>query len=207
MPNPVQDFLKRARQTWLLLAQSTIWVAGVIVGFLLPPPAGTAEESQIWVRFAQFVITIVIGMVLLAALRWKRKKDAFVWGGLSLLCLLLGTAAFFGYQLFAARWTALYHTEPVLIGSVYTDFGRTYHEQNPRFPPARLIEDFAGQVEKIWTRESIQQRRLLLAMMYVLAMPLFTLCIMSIVQAIQCAVAKRPSKRRRAGSAAARVST
>ena len=77
MANPIQKILKRSQQTWLLLAQSTIWVAGVIVGFLLPPPVGTETESQVWVRFAQFVITIVIGMVLLAALRWKRKKDAF----------------------------------------------------------------------------------------------------------------------------------
>src|SRR5688572_11268961 len=131
MANPIQELLKRSQQTWVLLAQSAIWVAGVIVGFLLPPPVGTAEESQVWVRFAQFVITVVIGMVLLAALRWKRKKDAFHWALISALFLLLGTASFFGYQLFAARWTTWYHNGPVLIGDVYTAEGREYHEKHP----------------------------------------------------------------------------
>ena len=177
-------------------AESAIWVAGVIVGFLLPPPVGTPEESQVWVRFAQFVITVVIGMVLLAALRWKRKQDVFRWASISMLFLLLGTITFFGYQIFAARWTAPYNTGRVVIGDAYTAYGREYHEEHPNLPIEKLVMDVSGAVEKIWTRESLQQRRLLLAAMYVLAMPLFTVCIMSIVQALHCAVVKSPKRRR-----------
>jgi membrane protein DedA with SNARE-associated domain len=77
MANPIQKILKRSQQTWLLLAQSTIWVAGVIVGFSCRP-RWNGKESQVWVRFAQFVITVVIGMILLAALRWKRRRTRFI---------------------------------------------------------------------------------------------------------------------------------
>ena len=184
-----------------MLTQTTVWVGGAIAAFLLPPPSSMPEESRVWVRLAQFVITVVIGMVVLATLRWKRKQDTLRWGGLSMLFLFLGTAAFFSYQILSAKWTASYHGRPVLIGGSYTSFGREYHEANPRLPPEDLVMRFAGQVEKIWTRESLQQRRLILAPIYVLAMPLFTICIMSIVQALQCAVAKTKS-RKRAPSAA-----
>jgi hypothetical protein len=205
MGNPIQDVLKQSRKSWVMLTQTTVWVAGAIAAFLLPPPSSMPEESRVWVRFAQFVITVVIGMVLLAVLRWKQKKDALRWGALSMLFLFLGTACFFSYQIFAARWTAIYNERPVVIGDVYTALGREYHEQNPHLRPEDLLKHFTGKVEKIWTRESLQQRRLILAAIYVLAMPLFTICIMSIVQALQCAVAKTKS-RKRAPSPAVRAS-
>jgi hypothetical protein len=122
---------------------------------------------------------------------------------MSMLFLLLGTASFFGYQLLAARWTTNYNGGTLLVGSVYTPQGREYHTKNPNLPFEDLVMHFAGQVEKIWTRESLQQRRLLLAALYVLAMPLFTVCIMSIVQALHCAVGNIP-KRKRSVSATAR---
>jgi hypothetical protein len=196
MGNPIQDVLKQSQKSWVLLTQTTVWVGGAIAAFLLPPPGGLPEESRVWVRFAQFVITVVIGMVLLATLRWKRKQDMLRWGGLSMLFLFLGTAAFFSYQILSAKWIASYNGRPVLIGGSYTSLGREDHEANPRLSPEDLVMRFAGQVEKIWTRESLQQRRLVLAAIYVLAMPLFTICIMSIVQALQCAVAKTKSRKR-----------
>ncbi len=196
MGNPAQEILKRSHKSWVLLAQTAAWVVGVLAGFLVPPPVGAAEESRVYVRFAQFVITVVIGLVLLAAMRWKSKKDSFLWGAAAVIFLLLGSAMFFGYQLCAARWTAEYNNQRVVIGETYTAYGREYHEQNPNLSPANLIMHVAGQVEKLWTRESLTQRRLLLAAMYVLAMPLFTVSIMSILQAIQCAVAKTASRKR-----------
>jgi hypothetical protein len=86
----------------------------------------------------------------------------------------------------------------IIGGDSYTAHGREYHEQNPHLPPERLVMDFAGQVEKIWTRESLVQRRLLLAGLYVLAMPIFTISLMSIVQAIHCAAGKTTRRKKRA---------
>lgn len=205
MGNPVQEVLKRSQKSWVLLAQTAAWVVGVLAGFLLPPPIGTPAESRVYVRFAQFVITVVIGLVLLAALRWKSKKHTFRWGATSALFLLLGTATFFGYQIFANRWTTQYNKQRVVIGDAYTAHGREYHEENPHLTPENLLMDNKGEAEKVWTRESLTQRRLLLAAMYVLAMPLFTVSIMSILQALQCAVAK-PASRKSAVSSARRAS-
>ena len=194
--NPAADWFERSRKSWAMLAQAAVWVIGVIAGFLVPPPVGTPDEGKVWVHFAQFAITIVIGLVLLAALRWNRGKHAFVWGGVSLMFLILGTAMFFNYQLFAERWTAQYNLQRVVIGSVFTPFGQDYHNQNPQFTRAQLVMDAGGQMEKIWTRESIEQRRIALAAMYVLAMPLFAVCIMSIVQAVHCATLKATRRKK-----------
>lgn len=190
MANTIQAFLKRSRKSWTLLAQTAAWVAGVLAGFLLPPPAGTEDETRVWVRFAQFIITMVVGLVLLAALRWKDKDLAFRWGGVSASFLLLGTVAFFGYQLCAARWTAIYNDALVVIGSDYTPSGLEYHTEHPQLSPADLLMKFAGKVDRIWTRESIAEHRILLAGMYILTMPLFTIAIMSLLQAIQCTTSR-----------------
>lgn len=194
--NPIKALLRRSQNSWLLLTQTTIWVAAALAAFLLPPPSGTPEDSQIWVRFAQFVITIVIGLLVLAAFRWQRRKDVSRWATLAVTFLLLGTAVFFTYQILASRWTANYAGQRTVFGGALTAYGREYQKENPHLTPEELIMGVAGKVERIWTRESMNERRLILAAVYVLAMPLFTVCIMSIVQALQCSVAKTANRKR-----------
>lgn len=166
-----------------------------MAGFLLPPPAGIVEDSRVWVRFAQFVITMVIGLVLLGALRWKSPKYVLRWGTISMVFLALGSVAFFGYQVLVARWTVPYAKQRVVIGDRYTQYGREYLEQHPTLTPEDLVMHFSGKVERIWEPEPLPQRRLCLAVAYVVAMPLFTVSIMSILQAIHCAAGQKPGRR------------
>jgi len=91
-------------------------------------------------------------------------------------------------------WTALYDEQKVVIGSVYTAQGLSYTEQNPKISCDELIFQFKGVIENIWTRESINRRRLVLAATYVSCLPLFTICLIAVVQAIQCG--GKPAKRR-----------
>ena len=46
--------------------------------------------------------------------------------------------------------------------------------------------DVAGAAEAIWTSESINRRRLILAATYVCCLPLFALCLIAVVQALKC---------------------
>ena len=50
--------------------------------------------------------------------------------------------------------------------------------------------------ENIWTRESINNRRLILAATYLSCLPLFTICLIAIIQAAQCGVSL-PKRRKR----------
>jgi hypothetical protein len=196
MADKVEKLLEQWRGSWVLLAQAAVWVLGIVAGFLLPPPVGAGTESGMWVRFAQFVVTVVVGLVLLAALRWQRKKDTWRWALISVLALVLATGTFFGYQVCVAQWTVFSKGGQVVIGGELTEFGRTWRDEEPEKSLQEKVDDLAGQLTMVWTRESIEQRRLVLAGLYVLAMPLFTVCIIATVQAVRCAAPEKRSRGR-----------
>jgi hypothetical protein len=204
MANPIQAILKQSRSSWLLLTQSMVWIAGSIAAFLLPPPIGSSEQIRVWVRFGQFIITVIIGMLLLGALRWKTKDYVARWAAFAMLSLTLATAAFVTYQFLVIRWTANYNQQRVVIGDVLTPWGKEFQKEHSDFTPEDLVMSASGKTDQVWDRRSLEQRRLILAILYVIALPIFTVCIMSTVQALQCAVfptdrstQKRPVSHRR----------
>src|ERR1035441_1848740 len=67
-------------------------------------------------------------------------------------------------------------------------------EKNPNLSLDALLEDFTGRAEDVWTRESINRRRLALAGLYVSCLPWFTVCVVAVVQAIQCLRSAKPKK-------------
>jgi hypothetical protein len=187
-----QRWLEQSRKNWSVLTQAAVWVLGAIGGFLLPPPVGASPgDEKIWLRLAQFVITIVIGLVFIAAQKWRQKRHANWWWAFSLGFLVLAVSAFFCYQQFTYTWTCDYAGQRVIVGSVYTPHGKKYAEQNPSLSRDLLLMHHAGAPEDLWTRESINRRRLVLAAAYILCLPLFTICLIAIVQAIRCITSKR----------------
>ena len=197
MANKLRQFVQGSQKSWLLLVQATVWIAAVIATFLVAPPVGTAAENQLWVRFGQFVITIFVGLLALVSFRWNRKKDTLPWAASATAFLILGTVAFFSYQILSLRWTADYSGDRVVVGSTFTQEAADYLKAHPTLTNADLINHYTGKIQKIWTRQSIDMRRILLAGIYVLTMPLFAICIISLLQAIHCATIEKPRKRRR----------
>lgn len=186
---------REARKSWLGLAQGGLWIGGILGGFLLPPPVGvSAEDEKVWLRLGQFIIAVVLGLVFFAARRWSQPRHALVWGAGALVFLAMAVGVFFRYQQLMLAWTGLYDEKKIVIGSVYTAQGLSYTQKNPKISCDELIFDFAGVTENIWTRESINRRRLILAATYVSCLPLFTICLIAVVQAIQCG--GKPVKRR-----------
>ena len=184
-PTSTKTGLQSARKNWLPLAQGGLWIGGILGGFLMPPPIGiSAGDEKIWLRLGQFIIAVVLGLVFLAARRWGRQQYSLRWGGAALLFLVIAIAAFFRYQQLTLDWTGTYIGDKVVIGSELTPQGRNYISENPKLSNDELIFKFAGKTEQIWTRDSINHRRLLLAATYVSCLPLFTICLMSVVQAV-----------------------
>src|SRR5882672_4711748 len=182
-----KKWVQEARKSWLVLAQGGLWVGGILGGFLLPPPVGvSAEDEKIWLRLGQFIIAVVLGLVFFAARRWSQRRHALWWGGGALVFLIIAVAVFFRYQQLTLAWTGHYVGQKVVIGSVYGPQGLSYTQKNPMISCDELIFEFAGATENIWTRESINRRRLILAATYVSCLPLFTICLISVVQSIQC---------------------
>ncbi len=192
----LEKWLQQSRKSWLVLTQGTLWLCGIFGGFLLPPPVGIlASDEKVWLRLGQFIVGVLVGLVFLATRRWKQPRHSLKWGASALLFLVFAVAAFFLYQQLTLGWTGIYAKERVVVGSVFTPQGNAYTKANPDVSRDALIDDFTGVTENIWTRESINQRRLILAATYVGCLPLFTICLMSVVQAIQCGAG---TQRRRA---------
>ena len=192
----LNKWLQQSRKSWLVLAQGALWVGGVLGGFLLPPPVGVAAgDEKIWLRLGQFIVGVVLGLVFFAARRWNQPKHALKWCGVALLFLILASAAFFRYQQLTLAWTGNYGGDKVVIGSEYTPQGFSYRTKNPELSLDKLIDDFTGVTENIWTRESINRRRLLLAATYVSCLPLFTICLIAVVQAVHCGGARKPRRK------------
>ena len=185
-PIVLPDWLRETRAVWAVLAQGAVWVGGLVGGFLLPPPVGiSGGQDKIWLRFGQFFVAVLLGLVLFAALKWKQRKHAGRWWVVAAVSLLLAVVAFFQYQRLLYVWTGEYDGQQLVVGSEYTSQGRAYVEKNPNLPLTTLLEDFLGRPEDIWTRRSINYRRLMLAGVYVSCLPLFTLSVIAIVQALR----------------------
>ena len=186
------DWLQQTRKNWIVLTQAALWLGGILGGFLLPPPVGvSASDEKIWLRLGQFIVAVVLGLVFFAARRWNQPRHATRWGGVAVFFLAVAVTTFFRYQQLTLNWTAEYVGDKVVIGSVYTPQGSSYRQKNPNISTADLVFDFAGRTEEIWTRESIHRRRLILAATYVSCLPLFTICLIAVVQAIQCGGGKK----------------
>lgn len=197
----IGQWLKRSERSWGTLAQGAVWIMGVVGSFLLPPPLGVeSAEDKTWLHFGQFVAAVCIGLIFFGVFRWNRTCHARWWWLTALLALLLAGAAFFRYQQLTYLWTARYVDQKVVVGSEYTQAGRAYLEKNPGLSRDDLLFDFTGRAEDVWTRESIDRRRLKLAALYVASLPLFTLCVIAVVQSLQCLRAGMPRKKRRGRS-------
>lgn len=141
----ISKWLRQTRKSGAAMTQGALWLAGILGGFLLPPPVGvSAGGDKIWLRLGQFIVAMILGFVFFAAQRWSQPKHAFKWCGGAMLCLLLAVAAFFRYQQLSLDWTGNYNESKVVVGSIYTPQGKANSEANPELSRDQLVFDFKG---------------------------------------------------------------
>lgn len=185
-------WLHGTQRTWASLTKSGVWIAAVIGGFLLPPPVGADQFGEAnWTRLAQFVIIVVVGLILVFTSKYKARKHTVGWALVAAVSILVAVASLFAYLNFAETWTTDYYGDRLVVGTELTELGKEYVTANEGVSTKTMVEDFAGRVDSIWARESIQRRQLVLGLVYLGALPAFTLAILSVVQALNCAKKRR----------------
>ena len=201
-----QNWLSNIKNTWGQVAQVAVFVLAVLGGFLVSPPGWvTAEGNKTIIRLAHFIVTVLVGLIFLLVQTWNKKKHVRRWIFLTLGCLVGSIVAFFAYQHFLDSRTCQYAQRTVVIGTRYTPHTVAYLNDNPNSTCTTLLGDFGGQVADVWTKDSIDQARYVLAGFYILNLPLFTLCIISLVQALNCAKSKSSSLTNRPATVVNRV--
>lgn len=182
-----QSWFESIKKTWSGIAQLAIFIFGIVGTFLLPPPGWAAGDGQTGlVRLGQFIVAVLCGLIFILIRKWNQRKHVARWAVIAASFLVFAVAAYFGYQRSLDARTCKYDTQTMVIGSAYTAQAQNYVRDVPEATCESLLEDFAGKAEDIWTKDSINNSRYILALTYIGSLPLFTVCIIALVQTLSC---------------------
>jgi hypothetical protein len=192
-------------RTWANLARAAVWLAGTVLLFVVEPPrVGVGDTATSTVRFVQFALAILIGVVAVAVpglQRSSRVRSAYA----ALALLAGGTALLGGYLFLTDRWTCDYPGGPLVVGATYLQAAAEHVARNPGIECQQLLLDFAGQTSSIWPRAELTDRRLGLAGLFTLVVLTLALAAMLVIRAVAgggARVAREPGQRgaRRGGT-------
>jgi hypothetical protein len=162
---------------WNALFQAGGWIMTTVGGFAVAPPASIQDNGKTWYAFGQFAAAVLIGLAvgfreMLPRRRWLVLIVA--------LLLLLALALVVTYQYQFNSRTCTYEGQTVVMGSVYTEAGKPYEKSV--LTPELILPKFGGKAELVWTRESINENRTILALYYMACVMSCTLCMAAVVQ-------------------------
>jgi hypothetical protein len=179
--------LAKLKKSWNVVAQTGVWVMSIVAGFVVTPQlGGPQDEKSIW-NLTQFVVNILVGLLFVLTIKYAKPVHLRRWVGLTVLTLLMGLFGYFSYVSQRGDCTCRYYQKTVLVGT---------HLRAPQTedstPCEELLKNHTGDVEEIWTKASLNRCRLILAISYVSTVPLFAVCLISVVQALYIASRGRP---------------
>jgi hypothetical protein len=131
--------------------------------------------------------------VFILVFRWNAKRHSQQWLSISLKALAVSVALFFSYDRLNSMWTCSYDGKAIVIGSdsALTDHGKSFRDTHPEFVTHdKWVMAHAGNVEEIWTKQSVDTHCLMLSILYVFIPPAVALFVISVSQAIDCAMRK-----------------
>jgi hypothetical protein len=183
--NSAENFSERLKKNWNILSQLGLWIMGIIGTFWLPPPVSPADPTDNDLFFARFVATIIVGLMIVLAWQWGKKRFVWRWWLIALLALILSVVAFLAYKKYRNDWTCLNGSEVVVTGTLTAQAQKNLSDPKCSSTCSDLIKCL-GTPDDVWTKESTDSRRLYLTILYVGALPLFIIAFISVVQAIYC---------------------
>ena len=88
------SWLKSIKNTWGMLAAFAVFIFGIVGSFVLPPPGwASSSGDKPLVNLAQFVVSVLAGLILIFVHQWQRKKDSKRWALIAIISLTLSLAA------------------------------------------------------------------------------------------------------------------
>jgi len=181
------------RKNWVKLASTASFIVA-IVGAFIKPFGTSGEESRMLLRFAPVTVTFVVGVVFLFARRLTSSKFENLWFAAAVINLALLVTAFFVYTSYIYTRTCEFDNNRVIIGTRYTPHTLKYLETNQGISCTKLLDNFAGQADDIWTAESINESRRFRDLSYFSVITVFALAFLTLGQALSIAATKRRSR-------------
>jgi hypothetical protein len=180
---------------WNRIAAFATVVMGTIGNFWVPPPPELATGNQAFDAaikpFAKFVITLLLGIMVLPMTGWCCKREhARKWLKVAVACLVGGIVAFFSYQQLLGAWTVENQGKRFYVGSELRPESKKFVERHKGMQPRDLLMDAEWEPLNVWTERSLRRRHLLLCGVYVLCAPIFAIGMLATAQLIYCATSK-----------------
>jgi hypothetical protein len=157
----------------------------VVATIVAPPPTpiGTLGLRS----FAGFVVAVLAGLFLLILRLVKKKEHTLLWVGITGTLLILTVADYFWYFNLMDMRTEQWHGRTIVCGTeVRPEIRKTYGTILHKSLVKQLLEDAAGNPQLIWTDESIRLSKDILAISYLVIVPLIGGCIMAATQVATC---------------------
>jgi hypothetical protein len=190
----IRLFLNRQ---WNLLLGVSGWITTAVAGFWPPPPSLPPDEQERLRYFGRFFLAVVSGLFLVAAYLFRDRRHTPVWVTVGIVFTALVPVAYFSFERVYPAWTCEYPAlsgRRVVVGpeSALTEEARAYRDKHPHDTCEQLIWDYGGNLERIWTKESIDDRRWWLAVLHATLLPVFGGAMISVIQAIYCTTRPKP---------------
>jgi hypothetical protein len=174
--------LSRSWRGWLA---SVAIIAAAAGAWLTKPPPLAGTKPALFAAVLSATLTAIFLIPLLAARYRLRSLVPLISAA---VLLPLGAAAYLYTGSVQGRCIVQYNGRGVLIGTEMTDLGVRFRSANPELTDADLLDDAAGDVATVWTRESNESCRSRVGSTYFLWIPLL---IASLVSATLGTAARR----------------
>ncbi len=185
----MKELLSGIRRVWGHLVQLACWIAVAIGTFLPEPPLTsiTAPPDRALRHFAQFIGTVLLGLIYILCLRWSRKQHVRRWILITAVGLILTVSAFFGERAARDVWTCNYAGQVITIGGRLTKDADSYKAGRP-LECNVLLSHYAGESSAVW--EGAELRYFWLSALMLTVWLGASICIMSVSQAVRIASAE-----------------
>lgn len=177
-------------------AVAAVGLTAAAVALVSPPAAVTADGGGSTRLFAALAAATLVALVTAPAFVGRSLARRPAWLALAAVALGLGAGVYVYAGASQRRCTARYDGRSVLIGREWTALGETYRRENAGLSVDELLFDAAGVAERLWTRESIDRCRLVLASTYFAWMPLLAIALFATVQAVPSGLLPVSTRRR-----------
>lgn len=174
---------KKLRKSIQALTAIAAFIFSIISGFLVPV-GFTSDERSALVRFAAFILAILIGVAFIMRRKWV-KISSKSWAIITILLLTAAIISWILYWNFLSQRTCIFADQRIIVGTEYTDHAAAYVSRNPNMACDEIIGNYAGKVQMIWKEGSINRMRLLFQILYLSCTILSALCLLSLAQAME----------------------
>ncbi len=182
------SLLSLLEQQWVRLSQAAVFLAGLVFVFIATPPAISISEpiSTTSYLIAEFVLAVLIAFILIASMRFRQKAHVRHWVLAASVALVVGTSLFATYHVLYRTWTCTYASGITLIIGPMRD-SETLRTIPEDWGCTELLTKAGGLTTRIWPREILVNRQLVLEAIFVPAVIFLALSVILAIQALYCA--------------------